>query len=267
MEKIKYLIIDTSYFVFYRYYAVLNWIKKYKNETIDINNLMENQDYIDKYKKTFESNLKELMKKYKVLPENVYWAKDCPRENIWRLELYSDYKANRDEKLKSFNGDIFKYTYNTIIPDLIKNYKFKELSYNKMEADDIIYVFTKILKENEEVIIITNDNDFIQLISDNVFIYNLQGKELKSRILNIETYLHKKIIIGDKSDNIPSICKKCGDKTADKLILNNDLLNKYLENSCVKEQYELNKKLIDMSFIPQDFFENMSKIINKLKFE
>lgn len=265
MKKIKYLLIDTSYFVFYRYYAVLNWLKRYKNESINIESLMENTEYIDKYKKTFENNLKDLMKTYDVLPENIYWIKDCPRENIWRLDLYPQYKANRDEKLNSFNKDIFKYTYNSIIPNLIESYKFKELSYDKMEADDIICVFTKILKENEEAIIITNDNDFIQLISDNVSIYNLQGKELKSRITNIDTYLQKKIIIGDKSDNIPSIAKKCGDKTADKLLENLDLLTKYLENTCIKQQYDLNKKLIDMNYIPKEFFDNMSEIINKIK--
>ncbi len=265
MEKKKYILIDTSYFVFYRYYAVLNWLKRYKNENINIETLMENIEYIDKYKKTFENNLKELMKNFKVLSENVYWVKDCPREHIWRLDLYPEYKANRDEKLNTFNKEIFKYTYSTIIPKLIDTYKFKELQYDRMEADDIIYAFTKNLKNDEEVIIITNDNDFIQLVSDNVKIYNLQGKELKTRIQNIKTYLHKKILIGDKSDNIPSIAKKCGDKTADKLLDNADLLDKYLDNPCIREQYELNKKLIDMSSIPKEYIDNITEIINKIK--
>lgn len=265
MEKKKYILIDTSYFVFYRYYAVLNWLKRYKMENINIETLMENKEYIDKYKKTFENNLKDLMKIYKVLPENVYWIKDCPRENIWRLELYPEYKANREEKLNTFNKEIFKYTYYSVIPKLIETYKFKELSYERMEADDIIYAFTKNLKENEEAIIITNDNDFIQLLADNVRIYNLQGKELKTRIQNSKTYLHKKILIGDKSDNIPSITKKCGDKTADKLLENQDLLNKYLENSCIKQQYELNKILIDMNCIPKEYIDNITELINKIK--
>ena len=61
-----------------------------------------------------------------------------------------------------------------------------------------------------------------------------------------------KIVAGDKSDCIPSVFKKCGIKTAEKFWNNKDNFNKKLEMDIdAKNQYILNKKIIDFNNIPK----------------
>ena len=61
----KWLLIDGSYYIFYRYYALLIWWKNArKDEPLD--NPIENQEFVDKFKKTFISKIDELKKKLKI---------------------------------------------------------------------------------------------------------------------------------------------------------------------------------------------------------
>ena len=69
--------------------------------------------------------------------------------------------------------------------------------------------------------------------------------------------------MGDKSDNIPSIIKKCGPKTAEKLALNNSELIKLFEkNTDAKKQYDINRSLIDFNYINRiiknEFLKNIT---------
>jgi len=251
------LLIDLSYVIFYRYYSTYNWIKKYMAIDISCNTIMENSTFIEKYSKLFEKCILNIIKTYKINYENVFLVKDCLRETIWRNKHYLEYKSNRDIKPDTFNRDVFKYTYNTIIPNLIEKYKINIISHDCLEADDIIAIIKneyRLINIYDDIVIITNDNDYIQLIDNNTIIKNLQGKEIKDRInIPIELYLKIKIIYGDNSDNIPSIMKKVGIKTAEKLAKDDEHFNKFCEkNPCALEQYKLNKLLIDFNEIPED---------------
>lgn len=270
----KIILCDTSYIIFYRYYAVINWYKKHTEiSTIsqnDIENILSNDVFIEKYNSTFEKFITELSKKNKIPYNNIVFAKDCPRERIWRTELLPSYKGTREDKLGSFNGDIFRHTYNTLFPILKNKYNFQEIFHNRLEADDLIALMTFKLKSlipNVDIMIITNDNDFVQLEKYNVDIKNLQGKSLVDRVnkvlngLDISKYLQYKIIIGDISDNITSIAKKIGPKTASKLIEDPNSLNKLLKNDDVKSKYELNTKLIDFTKIPEEYISEFDEYI------
>lgn len=251
------LLIDLSYVIFYRYYSTYNWIKKYMAIDIPSSTIMENSIFVEKYTKLFEKCICDIIKTYKINYENVFLVKDCIRETIWRNEHYNEYKITRDIKPDSFNRDIFKYTYNTIISKLIEKYNINIICHDCLEADDIIAIIKNEYRLNNiynDIIIITNDNDYIQLLDDNTIIKNLQGKEIKDRInIPIELYLKIKIISGDKSDNIPCIMKKIGIKTAEKLAKCEDHFNKFCEkNPIALEQYKLNKLLIDFNEIPVD---------------
>ena len=61
-----------------------------------------------------------------------------------------------------------------------------------------------------------------------------------------------KIVMGDKSDDIPSVFKKCGPKTALKYYENKSLFEQQLEKENAYERYRQNKKIIDFNEIPQD---------------
>jgi 5'-3' exonuclease len=178
------------------------------------------------------------------------------RENIWRFQYYKNYKKTRDERLTTFNGDIFKYCYNNLLPTLEEKLGIQSCEHPISEADDIIAVFTRYLHNNNHlsnITIVTNDNDYLQLIRDNVKIVNMKNVNLNTRLIeDADTYLKIKIILGDKSDNIPSVFPKCGEKKAIQLAQNPVLLEEKMKKyPGSKEKYELNTLLIDTKCIPE----------------
>jgi len=265
-----FLFVDGSYYIFYRYYATMTWWSKQdEHKHKEKGKAMSDPSFSEKYRKMFTTTLKSLMKVHEVPFENVIIAKDCSRCDIWRNELYKEYKASRDEKLQTFDSSVFTETYATILPET----GLRVMELNKLEADDIIAILVKhILTKNSDadITIITNDNDYIQLLKENqkLLIVNLQGKQIKDRIGDesaIGNYLMKKIIMGDKSDNIPSIMKSCGPKTAERLSNNPEELEKvFVKNPAAKIQFELNQKLIDFDKIPQKLSQVLVTKIDKM---
>jgi 5'-3' exonuclease len=265
------LLVDMSYYVFYRYYATFNWYKRQTNVDIDVAHIRDNVEFMEKYAKMFEKTLVDLMKSHKITnPSNVVFAKDCSRDNIWRHRYYDAYKATREEKSASFNKDVFTYTYHTLIPSLQEKHGFQIIGHYCLEADDVIAIITKnifdtYLDGNIQIIIITNDNDYIQLMNidrlcnieeKNILnIRNLQDKNICDRVnCSSQVYTNVKKILGDKSDNIPAITRKCGEKTAYKLATNLELLETLLDKEPeAKKQYELNDLLIDFKNIPDEY--------------
>jgi 5'-3' exonuclease len=264
------LLIDLSYYVFYRYFATFNWYKRQTTENVDVDNIKDNVEFMEKYAKMFEKTLLELIKKYKITSAtNVVFVKDCSRDHIWRHQYYNAYKATREEKSALFNKDVFTYTYHTLIPQLQEKIGFQIIGHYCLEADDVIAIITKHMFDtylnNIHITIITNDNDYIQLMNidrlsdinqNNVLmIKNLQDKSICDRVnCSSQIYINVKKILGDKSDNIPSITRKCGEKTAFKLASNQDMLNNLLEkDGDAKKQYELNDLLIDFKNIPEEY--------------
>lgn len=278
MNNTTKLFIDGSYFVFYRFFATSTWYKLNDNNNNNKDNeeTSEKKDELlkQKYTKMFEKTICDLVKKHGVSWNDVYFAKDCPRELIWRNKYIGNYKATRVAVDPSC-GDIFKYTYETLLPELVTKYGFNVIQHDGLEADDIIALMTKkTLDENTItsnitkpiITIITNDNDYIQLLTDKnkdyIQIFNLQGIDISTRnkIGSAEEYLHNKIIVGDKSDNIPQIGPKCGPKTALKLINDEQARETYFQkNPGSKEQYEKNRILMDFDYIEKDLANEFLK--------
>jgi 5'-3' exonuclease len=71
--------------------------------------------------------------------------------------------------------------------------------------------------------------------------------------------LFYKIVLGDKSDNIMPIFKKCGPKTCEKYYENNELFLEALKKENAYEKYELNKKLVDFRELPLELVNKFSK--------
>lgn len=257
------LMIDLSYYVFYRYYSTYNWLKKYQKLDVSRDEILKEPLFIEKYSKIFERTLCDIVKQYDITWTNVFLVKDCMRENIWRYDHYKNYKASRDDRLDTFNKDIFWITYNELIPKLKIKYNLQVISHDRLEADDVIAIMKVELRNlypDIDITIITNDNDYIQLVDSKTIIRNLQGKEIIQRVaMSPQLYLKTKIIMGDKSDNIPCIMKKVGPKTAEKLAVDDENFSKFCQkNPDARVQYEANKLLIDLSCIP-DHFRNAFK--------
>lgn len=261
------LVIDTSYFIFYRYYATVTWYNL-KNETKikDVETALQTPEFMEKYDSLFDSTIVKLKKKYKA---NIIMAKDAPRHNIWRFDHYENYKKDRDATQQDNIGLIFEHTFKNIIPNILSKYNINILGHPRLEADDIAYIIHKTIRDKTkttQIIFITNDNDYIQLHDDNTLIVNMQDIDLIHRIIkkgySPETYLQQKIIMGDKSDCIYQIQEKIGPKRAEKLAKDKGALNTLLSNcSKTKENYERNALLIDMSKIPEEYIQDVHKQI------
>lgn len=263
MEKqTDWLLIDGSYYVFYRFYALISWYKLAKQE--ELPEPIENNDFVEKFKSTFIAKIKEIQKKLKLKDPYILVGRDCPREKIWRMKYLSSYKKNRvyDDSFKG--GPFFKLTYSEEL--FKKSGAHKILMYPELEADDCLAIISnKILKTfpNANINIITSDMDYLQLACDNIKLYDLKYKNLcdrKSSFKDAEKDLFVKIITGDKSDNIKGVFKKCGPKTACKYFENRELFEKKLkEEEGAMERYLLNSKIIDFRQIPEDLIEGFLK--------
>ena len=122
---------------------------------------------------------------------------------------------------------------------------------------------------NSIIYIVASDADYIQLKTPQINIVNLKYQSIinnKTIFEDSKKSLFCKIVSGDKSDNIPPIIKRCGIKTAIKYYENRELFEKLLEdNPNAKQQFELNKKLIDFNEIPEnlkkDFYATCVEIM------
>ena len=176
----------------------------------------------------------------------------------WRKVLSPIYKANREEiREKSSSMVDWKEFYKFLgefIQELHAIFPFYVPLVPHLEADDVIGWLVKTLPAEHEKIIVTGDGDYVQLLKyPNT---KLWSPNKKSYITGVdpERELLLKIIFGDKSDNIPSITKKCGEKTAFKLASNQEMLNNLFDKDAdAKKQYELNDLLIDFKNIPEEY--------------
>jgi 5'-3' exonuclease len=259
-----FIFVDGSYYCFYRFYALINWWKRAHPEE-PLENPLENPVFVEKFKKTFVEHLEEIPKKLGLTKEDaknvvMYAAKDCKREQIWRTELFPKYKANRvyDDGFKG--GPFFKMAYEEQL--FVFGGAKEVLSHPHLEADDCIALSVKKIIEKypeSNIYIIASDRDYLQLQSNHVKIMNLTYKniaESKSSTGNAQKDLLIKIIMGDTSDNIPSVFPKCGFKTALKCCEDPTFLEKKMSGKPeYVEQYNLNEKLVDFNKIPQELIE------------
>jgi 5'-3' exonuclease len=252
-----FIFVDGSYFCFYRFYALINWWRNaFPDEPLE--EPFKNTTFVEKFKKIFIETLRQLSKNLKLdktINPILIVGKDCKRENIWRMDLFPQYKGNRQND--GFIGSpFFKMVYEEKL--------FQEggaqaiLSHPKLEADDCIAISVKYVLSKYplcQIYIITSDKDYLQLNAHNVKLYNLAFKNIadKSSTGNSKNDLEIKIIMGDTSDNIPSVFPKCGPKTAEKCIQDPAFFKKKMsDNEAYYKQYELNSKLVNFDNIPID---------------
>jgi len=266
-----FIFVDGSYYNFHRYFALHQWWKNaYPEEQLD--DPYQNEKFVEKFKKTFVENLQQMPKKLKIhksINPIMIVGKDCKRENIWRNEFFSNYKANRANGPEDgfMGGPFFKMVYED---NLFQKGGAKAiLKHPKLEADDCIALSVKYLTTKYpecHIYIITSDRDYLQLNSHNIDIFNLAYKNIaeKNSTGDSKTDLEIKIIMGDSSDNIPSVFPKCGPKTAQKCIEDPEFFKKKMANNPeYYAQYKLNTKLVNFNNIPNDLVDEFMSTIRK----
>ena len=179
----------------------------------------------------------------------------------WRRDIYPNYKhARRKGRVDSATDwdNIFNMI-TEIKNEIAENFPYVMMYVEKAEADDIIATLVK--HNNEPIMIISGDKDFIQLQTNpRVKQYSPIQKKFVGEDIDPKIFLHEQIIKGDRSDGIPNILspddifltkekqrpinKKRLEEwsTADKIPLGSET-SKY---------YERNKRLIDLSCIPEE---------------
>lgn len=268
-----FIFVDGSYYCFYRYFALQQWWKNAYPEE-ELNNPYENEKFVEKFRKTFINNLEQIPKKLKIHKEQVkpilIVGKDCKRDHIWRNDIFKDYKANRANGPEDgfMGGPFFKMAYEE---QLFQQGGAKAiLKHPRLEADDCIAISVKYLLNKYplcKIYIITSDKDYLQLNAHNVDLFTLTYKNLadgKTATGNADDDLKIKIIMGDTSDNIPSVFPKCGIKTAQKCIEDEEFFKKKMgDNPLYYEQYRLNETLVSFDKIPSIYVEEFMVTIKK----
>lgn len=141
-----------------------------------------------------------------------------------RLQVYDQYKHrdSDEEPEKDVNGytDYEYYCHQlSWIKKILECLGVHQLRVDGKEGDDVLYQAAHLLKGRK--IIISEDRDFYALVSDDVSLYrpikkvyiDMNNFKEVSNYLSPVHYLYGKVLLGDGSDNIPSVCKGCGEKT------------------------------------------------------
>jgi len=154
--------------------------------------------------------------------------------------LSSDYKANR----KKLDDPNFGREKDEVF-DTIKHMSgLVYMRHPERECDDVIGHLASKVHQNDAVVIVSTDSDFIQLINSNVGLWHPKKKQFVSPWYC--DYLTWKALRGDASDNISGV-SGIGPKRADSLASDAAFLESFLsESSERREQYELSKALIKL---------------------
>jgi len=209
--------------------------------------------------------IKSLIKKFNPDKAVVVWDQGkCER----RIKIYPEYKAQRNIKKNEKSRKII-HRQRKICQELFAMLPVKQLSSQGIEADDIIGILCE--KLNGKKIIVSNDQDFYQLIASDVQIFNSNSEHLINRknidkILGfpLKYYLLYKSIVGDSSDNIKGI-PGLGPVKTKKLI--NDVLRSGKKLPIKSEEQEIldrNKYLISIgAMITKDEIKKIKKQYRK----
>jgi 5'-3' exonuclease len=225
------------------------------------------------------------------------WRKDyyAPYKKNRVVDTMSQTEAEVEE------NKMFWETYETFTTYLKERTNVSVLRDPKAEADDLIARFIH-LHPDDEHYIISSDTDYVQLITDKVKQYNgvsnelitLEGyfndkgkqvldKEKKPKLLEDPQYLlFKKCMRGDGTDNVFSAYpgvrekgsqKKAGlieayaDRTKQGFDWNNMMLQRWVDHDNVehrvRDDYERNRVLIDLTAQPEDVKLSVDKNIRE----
>ena len=192
--------------------------------------------------------------------------------NNWRKEVFPYYKANRkkDRDKSPLDWDKIFACFDSIRKDLDEYFPYPMIAVDKTEADDIIAVLAEII-DDQNVLILSGDTDFVQLHSPTVSQYDpVRKKNIK--IADTQAYLKEHIIEGDRSDGIPNVLSeddtlvmgkrmKTLTKKRKDFLINTDPSD---YPSVEKRNFQRNSQLIDLSYIPENLkLDIRAKYVNK----
>lgn len=227
MAKPVLYLIDGSSYIFRAYYA--------------LRHLSNSKGFPTNAVYGFTAMLFKFLKDYK--PEYIGMVFDS-KGDVFRNEIYPEYKANRSEPPDDLIPQFDK------IFEMVDAFNMARIQQEGVEADDLMGTIAKeVSAKGIEVMLVTGDKDFTQLVSDKVTLLDTmknsqtgveQVKEkygvLPDRVIDVFA------LMGDSVDNIPGV-KGIGEKTAVSLISQFGSLDELLKH--LDEVTPRQKKLIE----------------------
>ncbi len=214
MEKPVLYLIDGSSYIFRAYYA--------------IRHLSNSKGFPTNAVYGFTAMLFKFLKDYE--PTHLAIVFDS-KGKTFRDDIYPLYKANRSEPPEDLVPQFDK------IFEMVDAFNIPQVQLEGFEADDLMGTISKKVEENgAEVVLVTGDKDFCQLVSDKVTLLDT----MKNKITGIDEVKEKYgvspervidvfALAGDAVDNIPGV-KGIGEKTAVSLISKYGSLEKLFEH-------------------------------------
>lgn len=179
-----------------------------------------------------------------------------------RVEAYPAYKAHRrpgaythDERVQNLN--IFRAQVELIRKDYLRQIGYRNVfSQFGYEADDLIGSLCQKRSNGDDVIIVSEDQDFYQLLTPHVSIYHPKKNLAVTRISFVKSYrispeqwITVKAIAGCHTDNIMGV-PRVGEATALKYV--KGTLSKHLSSydkiESQREMWEENIKLVSLPY-------------------
>ena len=207
----------------------------------------------------------------------------CDSKNVWRREVFPNYKAGRKANREKSDHDwdtIFTILHT--IKDEIKTFlPYKVIEIETAEADDIIATLIKSVRRlvapehKKKVLILSGDKDFIQLHGPNVKQYNPVLNKFVGKGEDPSLYIKEHIFKGDRSDGIPNILSDDNvfiegrrQRPLSKKKINSWVNDVFFYTHFTEEEqknYDRNRKLIDLSCIPQELRDKINNEFNDVK--
>jgi DNA polymerase-1 len=167
-------------------------------------------------------------------------------EKTFRTTMYPDYKAHRPDPPDDLIPQ-FKF-----IREAVQAFDLPCLEQNGFEADDLIATYARLASEaGAKTSIVSSDKDLMQLVSDNVTMYDTMKDKTIGRAEVIEKFgvppekvIEVQSLIGDSTDNVPGV-PGIGVKTAAQLIGEYGDLETLLRRAGEIKQEKRRQSLID----------------------
>jgi hypothetical protein len=224
----------------------------------------------------------------------------CLEGRSWRKDYYAPYKRNRAEaraaltEKEAEEDKLFWETFDKFKEFISEKTNCTVLQHPQLEADDLVAGWIQRHRDDNHIIIST-DSDFVQLIAPNVKQYNgvsntlitheghftdkgkpvFDNKTNKPKeTVNPDWLLFEKCMRGDPTDNVfsayPKIRKnKLQEAFEDRgnkgFAWNNLMLQRWVDHDGaehrVLDDYERNRRLIDLSHQPDDIKELIKETV------
>ena len=170
---------------------------------------------------------------------------DSARKNF-RNEIYSDYKANRDDAPEDLVPQF------ELIRKSVEAFNLPSIELINYEADDLIATYSEqILKAGGKVTIVSSDKDLMQLYKKKIRIYDpmknkfISNEDIENKFgVTPEKVIDARALAGDSSDNVPGV-PGIGVKTAAELINKYENLENLLKHANDIKQNKRRETLIE----------------------